>query len=106
MKTLKTLKTLIALLFVLITCGGAMLAAPPQCGGTSEVMAGLSARFGETNRWFGVLPNGQVLSITANPDGSTWTALGVQPDGTACILSSGESWAEGDMPLPPAGREG
>lgn len=100
------MKVLIVLLFALVATASAAIAAPMQCGGISEVMASLSAKYGETSQWFGVLPNGQVLSITANPDGSTWTALGVQPDGTACVLSSGESWAAGDMPVPPAGREG
>lgn len=84
----------------------ATLAASPQCAALAEVMRGLSARYGEARVWSGVLPNGQLLSITANPDGSSWTALAVQPDGMACLVSSGESWVQGGPALPPAGQEG
>ncbi len=80
--------------------------AAPQCAGLAEVLAGLAANYGEAAIWSGVLPNGQLLSITAKADGSTWTALAVNPDGMACLLSSGPSWVQGDMLLPPAGREG
>lgn len=84
----------------------AALAAAPQCAGLAEVLAGLATNYGEATIWSGVLPNGQLLSIMANSDGSTWTALAVNPDGMACLLSSGPSWVQGDMLLPPAGREG
>lgn len=96
---------LIASLMLVASCV-APLAASPQCAMIAQVMAGLAGKYGEATRLQGIMPNGQVLAIIANPAGSTWTALVVRPDGLACLMSSGNSWAEGDMLGPPAGTEG
>lgn len=96
---------LIACMIWLASCAAAF-AATPQCAKLAEVLAGLATNYKEATIWSGVLPNGQMLSITATADRSTWTALAVQPDGMACLLSSGPSWVEGEMSLPPAGQEG
>ena len=51
---------------------------------------------------------GGQMSITVNPDGSTWTAIIVNPSGVACLVTAGPEWATGgwpDTPTPP-GTEG
>lgn len=102
---MKSLLFLTLTLLLVASCV-APLAAAPQCARLAEVISSLGIKYGEAVIWSGVLPNGQLLSITANPAGSSWTALAVQSDGMACLLSSGDSWAQGGMALPPAGTEG
>ena len=81
--------------------------AGPQCGPWPDGAATLMTRFGETILFDGDPAPGQArVIITAKPDGSTWTALTVWPDGrTACQRSAGGGWRIGAAP-PPAGEEG
>jgi hypothetical protein len=68
--------------------------AEPRCMGQADALADLKARFGEDLRWSGLTTSGQLLAITLAPDGTTWTALAILPDGKACLIAAGDSWAE------------
>jgi hypothetical protein len=66
------------------------------------MMALLAERYHETPRMAG-LTGGPMMIITASPEG-TWSALIVQPDGTACLVASG---ADFEVIAPePQGTEG
>lgn len=78
--------------------------AEPRCMGQADALADLKARYGEDLPWSGLTTNGQLLAITMAPDGTTWTALVVRPDGLACLLAAGESWAE--KPAQAPGEDG
>lgn len=74
------------------------------CRGLADVMADLKARFGEDLRWSGLTSRGELLAITLAPDGTTWTAMAIRPDGKACLLAAGDSWA--DRPARAPGEDG
>jgi len=64
--------------------------AEPNCASLPDLMGGLAANFGEQPR-VTALMGGSMLIITVAPTGG-WTALEVQPDGTACIVAAGEAF--------------
>lgn len=70
------------------------------CRDRAEIIGVLRQRFDETQRSFGLQSDGLVLEMYAAPSGS-WTALITRPDGTSCIVASGEAWTE--LPPPPVG---
>lgn len=78
----------------------------PQCGAWPDVAAALSARYGEAVLFEGEPgPGGPRVVITAKPDGTTWTALSVDPSGLACIRAAGGGWHTGTLPAP-TGEQG
>lgn len=91
---------------VLILCAFAAAGraqAQAQCAGLADVLAGLSARWSEQVLWQGGAQGGTSFAITVNPDGTTWTALMLRPDGLACVVASGTGWTAGPTPKAPGG---
>lgn len=82
----------------------AALADLPRCMGQADALAVLKTRFDEDLRWSGLITNGQLLAVTLAPDVTTGTALVIRPDGLACLLAAGESWAE--KPAQAPGEDG
>lgn len=76
-----------------------------QCAGLADVLAGLAARWSEQVLWQGGAQGGTSFAITVNPDGTTWTALMLRPDGMACVVASGAGWTAGPAPKAP-GEDG
>jgi hypothetical protein len=37
---------------------------------------------------------GRLLEVFATGSGSTWTIVMTRPDGTSCVVASGEAWPE------------
>lgn len=94
------------LFLVALAVAAAPLAAwaEPRCMGQADALADLKERYGEDLRWSGLIENGKLLAVTLAPDGTTWTALVIAPDGRACFLAAGESWAE--KPAQAPGEDG
>jgi hypothetical protein len=90
----------LAIGLVVLAGARAALADPPRCVGQTDALADLKARFGEDLRWSGLTTTGQLLAITLAPDGTTWTAMAIMPDGRACLIAAGESWAEKPAEVP------
>lgn len=76
-----------------------------RCAGLADVLAGLRTGYGELVLWQGFDRKGNRLIITANPDGSGWSALAQADADKFCMLFGGDSWSAGDV-APPAGKEG
>lgn len=89
---------------VLFVGARAAFAEGPRCPGQADVLAQLKAEFNEDLRWSGLSKRGALLALTLAPDGTTWTAMLVLPDGQACLLDAGDSWA--DRPAQAPGKDG
>lgn len=73
--------------------------APPRCASLPDVLATLAQRWGEVPFWTGSASATQTVMITANPSGSTWTAILIEA-GQACPLATGADWAMPAAALP------
>jgi hypothetical protein len=80
------------------------LAAQQQCADAAQLLIQLQAKYAEVPLFVGTVSPGQTVIVTANPDGSTWTALIKAENGNACIGSAGVSWRAGEPE--PTGQEG
>lgn len=81
---------------LVLSCLSALAAqAEVTCGEEGPALRNLATKYNETAVWEGLAQDGVRLVITANPDGSTWTALALNGKGQACILGSGTRWQPG-----------
>ena len=55
--------------------------------------AKLAEKFGEHLTGAGVDANGSMVSVFSNPESGSWTMAVTRPEGTSCVVSSGEGWA-------------
>lgn len=73
---------------------------PVICAPIDDALERLEARFGERPIWTGIMGDGpSILTLTAAPDGSTWSALISAASGRACLAAAGSDWT---LPGPPA----
>ena len=77
-----------------------------QCGPRDQVVAGLATRFDEVRQGAGLTgdANGQaqVVEVFTSETGS-WTITVTLPDGTTCLVASGEAWQDLAEDLPAKG---
>jgi hypothetical protein len=64
----------------------------PQCGPRAEVTAQLAERYGESRRAIGIAANTALVELFASDQTGTWTITVTGPDGTACLVASGEAF--------------
>lgn len=78
-----------------------------DCGPRADFAAGLATGFGEVRHGAGLTvgPDGkaQVLELFTSETGS-WTLIVTQPDGTTCLVASGQAWENLAEDLPDAGE--
>ena len=72
--------------------------AQQACLALPQFLDGLAEKYDETPRMSG-LAGTQLLIITASEAG-TWTALMVNPDGSACLVSAGEAFVAAPAAIP------
>jgi hypothetical protein len=67
--------------------------AQENCAPITDIEAKLAADFHEARIQQGIASDGKhMLVIYAAPDGATWTAIMLRPDGLGCVAVSGENW--------------
>jgi hypothetical protein len=72
-----------------------------QCGPVDQVVEGLAKGWGEHVRGTGIVdPSHQLMMLFVNDVTGTWTLIGLQPNGVACIGASGTNWEPQDPPIP------
>ena len=77
--------------------------AQENCAPFDQVEAQLAAEFHETRVQQGIVGEGRaLLAIFASPNGETWTAVMVRPDGLACMAAAGQDWQTRSDPAPEA----
>lgn len=63
----------------------------PPCAERSHVAEQLRAVFGERMIGGGLAASGVLFELYVAPTG-TWTLLATAPDGSSCLLGTGEAW--------------
>ena len=73
------------------------------CAPRAGVLAQLAQTYGETRRSLGVAGPQAVVEVFANTATGTWTITATLPDGTMCLVASGQGFDAVADPLPAAG---
>ena len=63
------------------------------CGERKAIIKELFEKHQEHPTHAGLVNNGNVLELVTSQEG-TWTVLITTPDGTTCILATGEHWTQ------------
>ena len=71
-----------------------VIAAQMTCGPRTQLLAELAKGFSEAPAAVGLANSGALVEVLTNSDGSTWTIIVSDPNGTSCLVASGESWQE------------
>ncbi|CAH2408305.1 hypothetical protein [Mesorhizobium escarrei] len=66
----------------------------PLCGSRPELLKQLSKRFNEAPSALGLAKDGSIIEVLTSDDGSTWTIMISQPNGSSCLVAVGEGWEE------------
>ncbi len=67
-------------------------AAQTACTTRSEIGERLACDYAETPVAAGLASSGAVIEVFTSGDGSTWTIVVTRPEGTSCLVATGEAW--------------
>jgi len=62
------------------------------CNNRDKIIAWLGSRYNETPVATGVSDKGALIEVLTTKDGTTWTILLTSPNGTSCIVETGQAW--------------
>ena len=62
------------------------------CDQRQRVIGHLAAKYKEAPIAIGVTNAGGLVEVLSTGDGQTWTIIVSSPDGTSCLLATGEGW--------------
>ncbi len=77
--------------------------AAPNCAERSFVLNELAGKYRETRRAIGLAANNTMMEMFASADTGTWTLTVTMPDGTTCLVASGNGFESVTENLPAAG---
>lgn len=63
-----------------------------MCGPRDVIVKTLAEEYREQPIGAGLSRQGPLVTIFANPETGSWTAVAAFPDGSACIMDTGEGW--------------
>jgi hypothetical protein len=79
----------------------AVAAGPPParadqqvCGARTEILAELTKRYSEAPVAVGLANSGVLVEVLSSDNGSTWTIIVSQPNGTSCLVAAGKEWQD------------
>ncbi|MHA1566580.1 MAG: hypothetical protein ACTSX7_14810 [Alphaproteobacteria bacterium] len=86
-----------AVLFAVVLALGFAIFSPnasaaSNCAIHDDIVKLLGSRYAETPSAMGLSTSGAMVEIFSTKDGSTWTILATQANGTTCIVTSGQRW--------------
>jgi hypothetical protein len=77
---------------MILATGHAFAQTPRNCGVRSEIVQRLAERYGESRQSIGLGSNNQVVEVFASRETGTWTITVTMPDGTMCLVASGQAY--------------
>jgi hypothetical protein len=78
--------------------------AATQCGARDNVLTTLSDKYAETRRGMGLAANNGVVEVFASDTTGSWTITVTMPNGTTCLIASGQSFEAMQDTLPATGK--
>lgn len=72
-----------------------------NCAPRADVVKRLSEVYGETRKGIGIAGQGAVMELFASDETGSWTITVTLPDGTTCLVASGQSYETLAEALPP-----
>ncbi|MEO1108638.1 MAG: hypothetical protein AAFX90_12015 [Pseudomonadota bacterium] len=72
-----------------------------NCGPRPDVIKRLLEGYGETRKGIGIAGQGAVMELFASDETGSWTITATLPDGTTCLVASGQSYETLAEALPP-----
>lgn len=72
-----------------------------NCATRADVIKRLSEGYGETRKGIGIAGQGAVMELFASDETGSWTITVTLPDGTTCLVASGQSYENLAEALPP-----
>lgn len=75
---------------VLLPAAAAFAEAP--CAPRASLLSELADKYSEAPSAHGLSSDGTLVEVLTSDDGETWTIIISMPNGTSCLVASGESW--------------
>lgn len=72
------------------------------CGERAEIVEMLEAKYKEVGQARGLVSNTRIVEIFVSPD-KNWTMLVSFPNGSSCIMASGQEWDQSPVALAGSG---
>lgn len=88
---------------LLLATSHAFAQSPRTCGERDSIVSRLAERYGESRQSIGLGTSNRLVETFANPDTGSWTITVTLPDGTMCLMASGQAFEAVDEVLTPAG---
>jgi hypothetical protein len=82
-----------ALAAILLVCAPTTVAAQSVCGTRATLLQELAKEYQEAPVGIGLASNGSVVELLTSSRG-TWTLMVTQPNGTTCLIGTGEAWQQ------------
>ncbi len=79
---------LVVALFLLSSAAVAQI----SCGQRDNIVEWLAVKYEEAPIASGVSSKGSLIEVLSTHDGDTWTVIVTSPDGTSCLIASGQGW--------------
>lgn len=76
-----------------------------NCGPRELVVNRLAEGYGETRQSIGLAANNAVIEVFASDESGTWTILVTSPNGTSCLVASGQAYETLAEALPAKGSD-
>lgn len=91
---MKTLRLPLLLVSASLAIAPVIASANPAttCADRTKVLSRLAADFGETRQSIGLGANNAVIEVFASDQTGTWTITVTRPNGTTCLIASGQAF--------------
>ena len=89
----------------LTSCQPMMAQPANRCAPRAQVLDRLTDSFGETRQSIGLGAENVLIEVFASRDTGSWTNTATLPDGTTCLIASGQAYERLSEALPTAGEK-